>query len=318
MSDPVLQLDEQLRAPLAALGGARPSAPAWFELAVAQAPERSSVEVDGAAIELLAWGERGRPGLLFVHGGMAHAGWFDHIAPFFARTHRVAALSLSGCGRSGWRERYEVAQFAREMAAAAVAAGLHAAGPPVYVAHSFGSRPLLHAAADPALAPRLAIVLDSALALPGAPLPAGRAREARPHRVYPSLEAALARFRLMPYQPCENLFILDHIARQSLHRVQDDAGAQGWTWRFDPFLFPKVSGAEPEATEAALKAALCPVAVLYGESSAVVRPDNLARTRAARPDAVYAAVPDAAHHLFLDQPLATVAGLRALLACLAP
>lgn len=315
MSDPALDLDEQLRAPLAAFAGARPPAPAWFETAVAQAPERTVVPVEGAEIETLAWGERGRPGLLLVHGGMANADWWAHVGPFFSATHRVAALSLSGCGRSSWRDAYQVAQFAREMGAVAQAAGLNEAGKPVFVAHSFGSRPLLYAAADPALAPRAAIVLDAAISLPASSA-ASRPREPRAHRAYPSFEAALTRFRLMPYQTCENPFVLDYIARQSIVRVEgEDAG---WTWRFDPFLFPKISGAERSAAEAALRGALCPVAFLYGDASAVVRPDNLAHTRAVAPEAIYASVPDAAHHLFLDQPLATVAALRALIGCMAP
>ena len=315
MSDPVLALDEELRAPLALFAGERPQAPAWFETAIAQTPERSVIEVEGAGIELLAWGERGRPGLLLVHGGMANADWWAHIAPFLAADHRVAALSLSGCGRSGWRDRYEVAQFAREMEAAAQAAGLYEAGRPVFAAHSFGSRPLLNAIADPERAPAAAVVLDAALYLSGPPAGRGRGREARPHRLYPSFEAALARFRLMPYQSCENLFIVDYIARQSIAEVRE-GGQDGWSWRFDPFLFPKVDGADREAAEAAVRGARCPVGVLYGDRSAVVRPDNLAHLRSVAPDAIYAAVPDAAHHLFLDQPLATVAALRVLVAAL--
>ena len=77
-----------------------------------------------------------------------------------------------------------------------------------------------------------------------------------------------------------------------------------------------MDGADREAAEAAVRAARCPLGVLYGDRSAVVRPDNLAHLRSVAPDAIYAAVPDAAHHLFLDQPLATVAALRVLVAAL--
>ena len=48
-------------------------------------PERSFVEVDGAGIELLTWGDQGKPGILFLHGNGAHADWWSFIAPFFAR-----------------------------------------------------------------------------------------------------------------------------------------------------------------------------------------------------------------------------------------
>src|SRR5580658_4256675 len=76
-------------APLAAFRGQMPPAPAWFERAVAKEPERSFVEVEAARVETLAWGERGKPGLVFLHGGAAHADWWSFIAPFFARERRV-------------------------------------------------------------------------------------------------------------------------------------------------------------------------------------------------------------------------------------
>ena len=310
MSDPVLDLDWRLRAPLAAFHGERPPAPEWFEAALAHAPERSVTPVEGAEIETLTWGERGRPGLLFLHGGMANADWFAHIAPFFAETHRVASLSMSGAGRSSWRERYEVAQFAREMAAVARATGLHEAGPPVFVAHSFGSRPLFNAAADPELELRAAVVLDAAVSIPKAQTPS--LIDTRPHRTYASFEEALSRFRLMPYQVCDNLFIVDYIGRQSLGPARD--APDRWTWRSDPFLLHKLSGADQGQAEAALRRVRCSLAFLYGDRSAIVRPDNLTHTRAAVPPGTFfTVIPDAAHHIFLDQPLATVAALRVLL-----
>ncbi len=90
-------------APLAAFRGQKPPAPAWFERVVAIEPERTFVAIDGAQVETLAWGERGKPGLIFLHGGAAHGDWWSFIAPFFARERRVVAPSFSGMGRSDWR-----------------------------------------------------------------------------------------------------------------------------------------------------------------------------------------------------------------------
>ena len=53
-------------------------------------------------------------------------------------------------------------------------------------------------------------------------------------RVYPTLEAGIARFRLAPPQTCENLFIADYIARNSLREVEGADGKPGYSWRFDP------------------------------------------------------------------------------------
>jgi hypothetical protein len=79
-------------APLAALHGVMPPRPAWFDTALAHEPQCDWHTVHGARIETLSWGERGRPGLLLLHGKMAHARWWSFIAPFFAATHRVVAL----------------------------------------------------------------------------------------------------------------------------------------------------------------------------------------------------------------------------------
>ena len=92
-------------APLAAFRGQKPPAPAWFERVVAIEPERTFVAVDGAQVETLAWGERGKPGLILLHGGAAHGDWWSFIAPFFAGERRVVAPSFSGMGRSDWRPR---------------------------------------------------------------------------------------------------------------------------------------------------------------------------------------------------------------------
>ncbi len=316
MPDPVLALDHRLRAPLSVFDGAEPPAPEWFRDALAQPPERSVTAVEGAQIETLAWGERGRPGLLLAHGGRAHADWWTPLAPMLAQDHRVAALSFSGNGSSGWRERYTVAQYAREMVAVARATGLYDAGAPVFVAHSFGSRPLFSAAADPELAPRAAVVLDSAVSAPDAPdFSVG---PPHPSAVYPTLAAALARFRLMPPQLCDNAFLLDFIARRSLTQAPRlEGGGDGSTWRFDPYLAPKMSGAGRADADASLRAIRCPLAFLYGDRSAIVRPDNLAYTRSIAPEGTtFTVLPDAAHHLFLDQPLAFIDRLREIIAVL--
>ena len=64
---------------LAPFRGAKPPAPEWFDDAIAHAPERTVVDVRGAAIETLAWGERGKPGLLFLHGNGACADWCSSV-----------------------------------------------------------------------------------------------------------------------------------------------------------------------------------------------------------------------------------------------
>lgn len=137
--DPATAIDANRTAPLAALAGARPSAPAWFTRTIGQPPERSTVTVDGVEVETLVWGVRGKPGLLLLHGNGAHADWWTFIAPFLAQNHRVAAFSFSGMGGSQWRRPNSMTNYITEAMAVARATGLFDADrKPVVIGHSFG------------------------------------------------------------------------------------------------------------------------------------------------------------------------------------
>ena len=83
----------------------RAPAPDWFHRAIKQQPESRRVNVKGCPIHYLLWqpldGAEDPAGLLFLHGGGAHAYWWGHIAPFFRTDFRVAAMDISGMGTNG-------------------------------------------------------------------------------------------------------------------------------------------------------------------------------------------------------------------------
>ena len=306
--------------PLLPFAGERPPAPAWATAALAQVPERSRVEVDGAGIELLAWGERGRPGLLFLHGGGAHAGWWSPLAPLFAAAdaqggaRRCAAISFSGMGGSGWRARYDFDRFRAEAMEGARAAGLfEAQEPPVVVAHSFGGAVAAHLAAGPDGARwRGAVIVDAGVRPPerrGGYGPPRRA-EGAVNRVMADTPEALARFRLMADAGDPEPWYLDHVARGSLAPA-----GEGWTWAFDPLLWTHMDRGARLPQEAELAAVRCPLAFVSGERSSLMTAEAVAYTALhAPPGTPMIAAPGAAHHVMLDQPLVFVAILRTLLA----
>jgi len=307
---------------LAPYQGAKPPAPAWFAPALAHAPERTFIPVAGANIESLAWGERGKPGLLLMHGNAAHADWYSFIAPFFAERFRVVAMSWSGMGGSDWRETYEVELFAAEAMAAAEAGGLFD-GPvkPVFVAHSFGALTLRYLSVRHGDKLAGAVVLDSRTDMmgrpprdgetPNRPGPPGATDRTKPNNVYPTLEAALARFRLAPPQPCDNHYLVDHIARLSLKRApMPDGSGEGWTWKFDPFLFRNFSVSDPDALSGE---ASCPLAMIWGAQSAIIQMDRLGMIKSMKGRGPMLEIPSSGHHVMLDQPLALVTALDGLL-----
>jgi pimeloyl-ACP methyl ester carboxylesterase len=307
--------DPHLIAPLAHLAGVPPDAPDWFGCALARKPERSFIPVAGARIETLTWGERGRPGLLFLHGNSAHADWWSFIAPFFADRFRIAALSWSGMGGSDWRERYSIDLFVEEAMTVAEATGLFASDvKPVIAAHSFGGFVTLAAAARHGERLKGAILVDTPIFLRERRSEQSRTRgpdSFRPNRIYPTLEAALARFRYAPLQPCGNLFITDFLARHSIRQVETGKG-DGWTWKFDPYLWREYKSENPARS---LSGARCPLALVNGERSPLISDDDLARTQSlAGTDVPVIKIPEAYHHVLADQPLALVAAIRSLLA----
>jgi len=298
---------QDIRAPLADLHGAVPPAPAWFTAALANAPELGRVEVEGAGIETLAWGERGLPGLIFLHGNGAHARWWSFIAPFFAADYRVAALSWSGMGCSDHRDAYRIETFVKEIFAVATATGASETGPPLVVGHSFGGFPMMAAAAHRGAELRGAVIVDTPFRGVGEEGERAPNTTLRPHKVYPTLNEALARFRLAPAQGCENLYIADHVARGSLIEVPG-----GWSWAFDPYLWSRFEVGDARAL---LNAPQCPIGLIWGEQSLLMQPARVAAMRAALPAAAPAiGIPAAEHHVMIDQPLALVSALRGLFA----
>ena len=89
--------------------------PIWFKKAISNEPKKLSIKVKGVKIAYNAWGEKDNPGILFVHGGMAHADWWNFIAPYFIKTHRVIAMNLGGMGDSDWRKEYSTETWGIEI-----------------------------------------------------------------------------------------------------------------------------------------------------------------------------------------------------------
>lgn len=281
------------------------TAPGWFVDALAAPVEKGTVEVQGATIAYRAWGDAGEPGVVLVHGGMAHSGWWDHIGPQLAQGRRVVALDLSGHGDSTHREHYSLEAWSAEVLAAAAAGGI--TGRPVLLGHSMGgivSFATAHLHGD-----RLSgvIVLDSPirdLTPEEIEMRAKIAANAGPPKVYPSVDAAVARFRLVPPQDTAEPFVLDHIARGSLKQVEG-----GWSWKFDNLRMGREGRGSLESMTPRCRLA-------YFRSEHGIVDDTLAARirRHLGPEALMVELPAAGHHPMIDQPLAVVTAARTVLA----
>jgi pimeloyl-ACP methyl ester carboxylesterase len=282
-----------------------PSAPAWFTEALATLPEERTLRVKACDIHYLRWGDRTRPGLVLVHGGAAHAHWWSFIAPLLLPQHHVVAVDLSGHGDSDRRPVYAVETWADEVMACALDAGMQ--GLPVLVGHSMGGLVTIAAANLHGERMAGAVVVDSPVRRPDPESEEGeRGRMFKNPKVYADLETAVQHFHLQPPQPCENRFIVDLIARRSLRQVED-----GWTWKFDPKVFLR----DRQGIDDYLADIHCRIAVFKGQHSDLVTPDvqDYMDELLGRSSPIVE-IPAAYHHVPLDQPVALVAALRAILA----
>jgi pimeloyl-ACP methyl ester carboxylesterase len=129
-------IDEPVPADLLTI---RAPAPDWFRWAISNRGQSHFVMVTGCRIHYLLWARDparpGERGLLFVHGGGAHSHWWSHVAPYFTRDFRVAAIDLSGMGDSGWRAHYTSELRAEEICA--VIADAQLGERPFVIGHSF-------------------------------------------------------------------------------------------------------------------------------------------------------------------------------------
>ena len=286
-----------------------PTVPSWFSDAISHVPEHADVDVDGCRIHLRAWGRREQPLLVLVHGGAAHSGWWDHIAPFFSRTHRVIAPDLSGHGDSDTRTEYRLDTWAREVLVASTADG--PSSRPTIVGHSMGGWITARAAQLYGEQIDSIVVIDSPLR-DHAP-EESRLRNRKPRATgYSSKDDIVARFRPVPAQETVLPYVGHHIATESVRRTR-----QGWFWKFDPAIFSgpvlEETPAEQEALERTMAEMPCRLGYIRCEAG-LVPPDMGEAIRSTMQlRGPFVELADAGHHPMLDQPLPLVATLRSML-----
>ncbi|ARR54992.1 alpha/beta hydrolase [Rhizorhabdus wittichii DC-6] len=270
------------------------------------APARS-VMVDGVPISYRLWDDApaGAPTLLFLHGFRAHSRWWDHIVPFFRDGYRVATMDFSGLGDSGWRDRYTMRGFAREILAVIADAGL---APVTVVAHSFGGSPAAFASMIDPGAIRHAVIIDTRMILAGVPDPQPIELQAfnASKRIYKDMDEVRGRYRLIPSSGAVDAGILDHIVR---HSAREDRG--GWTWKFDPSFDPQLTDDPDRLVPPGVA---MPIDYIYGDRSGVITPELAELIVSLLPNCrAPIVIPHSDHHVLLEQPVALVAVVRALL-----
>jgi pimeloyl-ACP methyl ester carboxylesterase len=305
--------------PIEHLGGIKPPAPDWFTAAIAEPSEEGSVEVRGAKIRFSAWGERGKRGLVFIHGGRAHRNWWRPFAPFFSKNYRVVAFDMSGMGDSDWRPSYSLDLTVDELFSVIDASGAGEGGRPIVVGHSFGGWVTLAAVERQGERLLGAVVIDSPIGKPDPDEGYTILRKQDPgnpiraNRIYTSVEEPVSRFRFLPNQPSSEAYLVDFIAREGLQKAPRPDGGAGWTWKFDP---AHGRNFEIHYERDLFLAARCPLAFLYGEASAFVGGEGFEHLRGqTKGRSPFIMMPAVHHHLMMEEPIGFATTLRTLLTC---
>jgi esterase len=272
-------------------------------LACERAKHRTE-KVNALRLHFLHLERRGAPAICFLHGGAAHAHWFDRVIPALDDALDVIALDQRGHGESQWAEppAYATEDFAADLHALIDRLDWNRV---ILVGHSMGGHnAMAFAAWHPERTAGLVIV-DSRPYLPPDRVQRMRERGRRPPRMHASEEAAVSAFRLLPPDTIADPTLLAHMARMGLARV--DGGVR---FRFDPACY---ADRRPVDCWPLLPSITAPTLIARGEHSPVLPADMAGRMRETIANAELVEIPGAYHHLTPDAPEAFGAALDAFL-----
>jgi pimeloyl-ACP methyl ester carboxylesterase len=254
-----------------------------------------TLPIGGLALHALEWGEPGHPALCFLHGGSAHAHWFDAVVRAFVDRYHVLSLDQRGHGASQWASdpAYATEDFARDLLGVMDALGWARM---TVVGHSMGGHnAMAFAAWHPERVERL-VVVDSRPAIPAERLQTMHRRGDRGPMRHETLESALRSFRLLPRETIADPRLLQHLAREGI------AEREGrFLYRFDPACNGR---RRPTDGWALLERITAPTLLVRGEHSPVLPRDMAADMLARLPRARLVEIPGTYHHLVLDAPVA--------------
>jgi pimeloyl-ACP methyl ester carboxylesterase len=237
------------------------------------------IEAGKLKLHYLDYGTEGRPPMLCVHGGAAHAHWFDYVAPGFAPDFHVRAVDLRGHGDSEWADPpvYSFEKYASDLNEVVEKLDLRDF---VLIGHSMGGMvSLVYAATHSGRVSRLVLV-DTTMHMSKESI--GRLRDlgARPAKDYAT-----------------------HSGRQTPEGT--------WRHKFDRSLYAIFERLDGRPYWNHIK---IPALLVKGEYSSRVNAEILAEVKARSPRVELVEVPNSDHHITLDNPGGFVDAVTAWLA----
>ena len=279
--------------------------PDWFNQALDKEHTSKFVEVNGARIEYMEWGNAQNQSVIMLHGTNAHAHWFKFIGSMLSDKYHFVVMSFSGMGGSDWRSFYTRDTFVDDVWGVVKDTEME---DPIVVGHSFGGMVSLITASKHSEDMSGLLLVDFVVNKPEEHHEWYEDRvPARPPRIVKEREELIKRFRLMPPQQCINQYLVDYIADHSIRETE-----KGWAWTFDPSAYDGlIIGSDHSKILSELS---CPVGFYYGEHTIEFKEGELKTMKDLLPkDSPIFGLKDAQHHLMLDQPLPFIENLDRLI-----
>lgn len=266
------------------------------------------VAIDGLRLRVQDYGSVGKPPMLCVHGGGANGHWFDFVAAGFNADYHVRTVDLRGHGDSDWDRatppNYNYTRHAADIHELTEKLDLRDF---VLVGHSMGGMvSIVYTSTFPGRAKAL-IVVDSNLAVTPERIANFNAVANRQGRDYADQGEFIANYRVRPGGSTAPPEALRYIARHSGRRFDDGR----WRHKVDRRVYSDRELIDSFGCWDRIK---IPALLMKGGKSARMTPEAIADVQSRAPQVRMTVVPDADHHITLDNPRGFIRAARDFLA----
>jgi pimeloyl-ACP methyl ester carboxylesterase len=263
------------------------------------------VEAGGLRLHYQDYGTAGKPAMLCLHGGAAHAHWFDFVAGAFTSDYHVRALDQRGHGDSQWANppSYAYERYAADLAEVVEKLDLRDF---VLIGHSMGGTVSLeYASTYPGRVGKL-IVVDSTLQMTAERVAALRDVGSRQGSSHASRADFIARFRLRPAGTLATPAVIRHLAENSSRQSSDGR----WRHKFDRNVYAtrEITDGLPRWNHIRI-----PALLIKAERSQRISPQVFAEVKARCPQVQLTEVSHCDHHVTLDNPSGFVSAVKSFL-----
>lgn len=281
---------------------------ARVEVPVLVAPEHGDVVANSMRLHYLDWGTKGRPAIVFLHGGALTARTWDLVCLALRSDFHCVALDQRGHGDSEWSPGLD---YSLETHVADVQAFVDTLdlGSVVLVGHSLGAFVGIALAAQQAQLVRALVLVDA-----GPGVSAAMTERVSEFILGPDEMASVDDFvtRARSFNPRRNERLLRRSLLHNLRTLPDG----GWTWKYDrrhlsPEAIDRMRQRFNELGDD-LRSIACPTLVVRGAESEF-SDDDADRVARQIPDATWLRIEDAGHTVQGDNPRDLAAALTAFL-----